>query len=237
MSIEIPDYVGALKHKKARKIIRFLAENGGSATYKEIEEATKFTSSVIRHHLDRAELEFHVIQKRKRRSPYALAHRSPLCFLFSEDRKIAYFGLLGKGGTGIKDPETVTAKEILEQREGFNLEIVHVLTTSSGRQSWSQDQRLYEINPRWTICSDQEVTSVETIRKKMLKEVIEALRDHLVVMDCTSLNKPATIAYYKIASELMLPLIYVSEEKKSLSWIISKEDIMNEMSFDSELGA
>ena len=235
MSIELPDYVGALKHKKARKIIRFLAENGGSATYKEIEEATKLTSSVIRHHLNRAELEFHLIQKRKSRSPYALTHRSPLCFLFSKERerRIAYFGLLGKRSNGIKDPETVTAKEILERRQGFNFEIVHVLTTASGRQSWSQDQRLYEISPRWTICSDQEVTSVETIRKKMLKEVIETLRDHLVVMDCTSLNKPATIAYYKIASELMLPLVYVSEEKKSLTWIISSEDIMMKLGFDS----
>jgi DNA-binding transcriptional ArsR family regulator len=228
LSVDVLDYSRALKQENARKIIQFIAENGGSATYKEILDATSLTPSTIRHHLARLEIDFHLIRERKSRSPYSLVHRSPLCFIFSkrQGKKITYFGLLGKRDERDRDPETITAKEILD-RKGFEIESAYVLTTHSGIQSWSAEKRLEELNISWIVCSDKDVGSIQALTHKIWKRVSSELENHFVLMDCTSLTKPATIAYFKIASTLMLPLIYVSEENKTLTWIISIEEIRN----------
>jgi hypothetical protein len=48
-------------------------------------------------------------------------------------------------------------------------------------------------------------------------------------MDCTSLTKPATMAYYELASTYHVPLIYVYEGTGELKWLISKDTIRSKL--------
>jgi len=51
----------------------------------------------------------------------------------------------------------------------------------------------------------------------------------MVVIDCTSATKPATIAYYELAQEYMAPLIYVYEDGRSIKWLISKDTLKRKL--------
>ena len=63
------------------------------------------------------------------------------------------------------------------------------------------------------------------MKRKVLPQLETLLRNYLVIMDCTSATKPATIAYYELAQTYLIPLIYTYEKTKELKWLISKETI------------
>jgi hypothetical protein len=47
-------------------------------------------------------------------------------------------------------------------------------------------------------------------------------------MDCTGATKPATIAFYDVASSYLIPLMHVTEDGR-LKWIISRENIIRRL--------
>ena len=63
------------------------------------------------------------------------------------------------------------------------------------------------------------------MKRKVLPQLESLLRNYLVIMDCTSATKPATITYYELAQTYLIPLIYICEKTKELKWLISKETI------------
>jgi hypothetical protein len=48
-------------------------------------------------------------------------------------------------------------------------------------------------------------------------------------MDLTSGPRPAGIAFYELATQYKVPLIYVYEPKKKLRWLISTERLEKEI--------
>jgi len=66
-------------------------------------------------------------------------------------------------------------------------------------------------------------------KRKVLPQLESLLRNYIVIMDCTSATKPATIAYYEIAQTYLIPLIYIYEETKELKWLISRETIKEKL--------
>ncbi|MEM3694321.1 MAG: hypothetical protein QXI39_09920 [Candidatus Bathyarchaeia archaeon] len=67
---------------------------------------------------------------------------------------------------------------------------------------------------------------IDAVKERVRPQLESLLRSHVVIMDCASLTKPATIAYYELAREYRVPLIYVYEDTKRLKWLISKEDLL-----------
>jgi len=67
------------------------------------------------------------------------------------------------------------------------------------------------------------------VKNKVLPQLTSLLKEYIVIMDCTSATKPATIAYYELAQTYQIPLIYVYEETKELKWLISKETIKEKL--------
>ncbi|MEM3390598.1 MAG: hypothetical protein QW491_14515, partial [Thermoproteota archaeon] len=57
------------------------------------------------------------------------------------------------------------------------------------------------------------------------------LERHVVILDCTGLTKPATLALYELARTYCAPLVYVFEPEKRLQWCISKESIAKRLGY------
>ncbi|MBS7651073.1 hypothetical protein KEJ35_07000, partial [Candidatus Bathyarchaeota archaeon] len=91
------------------------------------------------------------------------------------------------------------------------------------------DWKDHRINCQWIICYGDEIIDIDAIQRKITPQLTALLREYSVIIDCTSSTKPATIAYYDLAQRFLIPCIYVSEEKKSIRWLISKESIMRRL--------
>ena len=82
-----------------------------------------------------------------------------------------------------------------------------------------------KLSYQWILCYEDEIAEVEKIEQKVKPQLLSLLKEYIVIMDCTSATKPATIAYYKLAQQLWVPLFYFYEEKNQLKWLISKESV------------
>jgi len=79
------------------------------------------------------------------------------------------------------------------------------------------------------------VESVEVFSADRVEPVLwTLLREYIVIMDCTSATKPATITYYELAQNYLIPLIYIYEKTTSLKWLVSKETIKKKLRIGSE---
>jgi len=78
---------------------------------------------------------------------------------------------------------------------------------------------------QWILCYEEEIIDIDAVKNKVSPQLESLLKNYVVIMDCTSATKPATIAYYELAQTYCIPLIYVYEETKKLKWLISKETI------------
>ena len=70
-----------------------------------------------------------------------------------------------------------------------------------------------------------EIIEIDAVKAKVVPQLQALLKEYVVVLDCTSATKPASIAFYEMAQEYLVPLIYVYEKTQSLKWLISKETI------------
>jgi len=216
---KMPDYIKAFSIENSRKVLEALSNKGGIATFSEIEAESGVKGSVLNHHLNRLQ-QLKVIQ-REVKGTYRLTFKTPLCLIFEPKQKtpIAYFGLLGRKESR-KEPEPQTALKLLEKKH-LKPDFTYVVTSPDAINDWKQLKLPYQ----WILCYEEEIINVDTVKQKVTPQLLSLLRDYMVIMDCTSATKPATIAYYELAQKLWIPLIYVYEETKQLKWLISKETI------------
>ncbi|MEM2703056.1 MAG: winged helix-turn-helix domain-containing protein [Candidatus Bathyarchaeia archaeon] len=222
-SMAMPDYQSALSSKNSIKIIEAIAKARGVASFSEIQSLSGVKDSVLTHHLNRLQ-RFHVIEKEVK-GTYRLTYKTPLCFIYPPKTRIpiAYFGLLGKKDSR-KEPEPQFAIKILEG-EGLRPDLAYVTTSPEALNDWKDIKLPYQ----WILCYEDEIANVDAVKRKVLPQLESLLRNYIVIMDCTSATKPATIAYYEIAQTYLIPLIYIYEETKELKWLISRETIKEKL--------
>jgi len=51
---------------------------------------------------------------------------------------------------------------------------------------------------RWILCYEDEIINIDTIKDKVTPQLESLMKDFIVIIDCTSATKPATIAYYEL---------------------------------------
>jgi len=223
MNESMPNYTTATTIRNSQKILESLARSGGVANFSEIEETSGVKGSVLVHHLNRLQA-LNVVEK-ETKGTYRLKYKTPLCFIFHPDKTVpfAYFGLLGKKEER-ETPETAVAIELLKQ-QGLNPSLKYVVTSPEALNSWKNLRLQYQ----WILCYEDEIIDVDSVKTKISPQLLSLLTNYVVIMDCTSATKPATIAYYELAQKLWIPLIYVYEETKQLKWLISKEDIQEKL--------
>lgn len=142
-----------------------------------------------------------------------LEYKTPRCYIFDSPKiSYAYLGLLGERGGRIES-ETETAINLLAG-EGFSFSRVTVVTTYGCAAEW---KGVAPSNVSWCLLEDEEISSVEIIESRVEANLPDLVRNYVLIMDCTSATKPATIAYYKLADNYHVPLVYVYEKKKELT--------------------
>ena len=220
--MRVVDYKSVLGKKNTRSILGTLAHVGGEIRFSDLWRSTGISKSTLNYNLvilARRE----IISREK--GLIRLKYKTPLCYIFDSPKTpYAYLGLLGERG-GRSESETETAIKLLEN-EGFTFKRVTILTTHRCAAEWEEAA---PSNANWYLLKDQEISMVETIESKTEAHLPDLTRDYILIMDCTSATNPATIAYYKIAIRHKIPLIYVYEKKRTLTWIISKEDLHKEL--------
>jgi len=219
MHTSMPNYKLAVSVENSRKVLATLARKGGILSFSQIEKLSGVTGSVLVHHLDRLQ-SLNVIEKMGR-GTYKIIHKTPLCFIFKTEKPTAtaYLGLLGRRDERPK-PEPEVAIKLLE-KEGYKPKLKYVVTSPEALQSWSTLKLPYQ----WILCYEDEIINVDAVKAKVKPQLLNLLRDNIVIMDCTSATKPATIAYYELAQQLWIPLIYVYEDTGELKWLISKTSL------------
>ncbi|MEM1659265.1 MAG: winged helix-turn-helix domain-containing protein [Candidatus Jordarchaeales archaeon] len=210
-----------LLRRKARAILKALALSGGEANFSQVARETGIPRSTLEYNLRLLEKGGLVV--RVGRGFIKLAVKTPLFYLFDAPCEYAYFGLLGERGER-KEAETDTAVKLLEM-EGVKPSKVVVVTTYRAASDWEKAS----VRAEWVLLSDQEITNVDSVEERVRGKLEELMRDYKVVMDCTAATKPATIAFYKMATALKVPLVYVYEKQKKLIWIISPDDLKRDL--------
>jgi hypothetical protein len=220
---DMPKYPIAVSVENSSRILEALANAGGVATFSEIEATSDVIGSVLTHHLNRLQ-KFNVIQ-RETKGTYRLRFKTPFCFLFETKQKvpISYLGLLGQRESRT-EPEPQVALGLLE-KEHLKPDLVYVVTSPEALNDWKDLKLPYH----WILCYDEEIINVDLVKTKITPQLLNLLENSIVVMDCTSATKPATIAYYELAQTYYIPLVYIYEETKQMKWLLSKETIKREL--------
>lgn len=215
----IPDYRKALAQRNRRKIVEAIAKMGGTANFSDIERSTGIKANVLVHNLNVLR-KFGVVDNITK-GTYRLRYKTPLCYIYQQPRPqdLAYFGLLGKKDDR-KIPETEVARQLLA-KEGFHPKLTYVLTSTEALEGWKSLKLQYQ----WIMCYENEISDIDAIKRKIEPQLESLLKDFLVILDCTSATKPATIAYYELAQKYLAPLIYVYEPVRKLKWLISKQSL------------
>lgn len=219
----MPNYSLAFSIENSRKVAEAIAKNGGIATFSQIQAASGVKGSVLNHHLNRLQ-RLKIIEKEVK-GTYRLTYRTPLCFIFPAKTKIpiAYLGLLGRRESRM-DPEPTIAVELLG-KEKLKPDLSYVVTSPEALNEWKNLKLPYQ----WILCYEEEIIDVDSVKQKILPQLKGLLKEYIVIMDCTSATKPATIAYYELAQTYYTPLIYIYEETRQLKWLISKDMIIKQL--------
>jgi len=213
-----PRYEEAMKLEKSQKVIHSLCKHSGIAKFSMIEKDTELGGGLLLHHLNRL-ISLGIVESDVK-GTYRLKYRTPLCYAFGA-RKVpfAYLGLLGRRDS-YKTPEPEVALNLLSN-EKIEPYLVYVLTSPEAVSDWKTEKLRYQ----WILCYGDEIIEIDEVQKRLLPQLEALLREYLVVVDCTSSTKPATIALYDLAQRYLIPCIYVSVEKKTLKWLISSDGI------------
>ena len=220
---KMPCYEDATANKNSRKIIQALAECGGVANFSQIGRRSGVKDAVLAYHLDR--LQSLNVVKREVKGTYRLTYKTPLCFIFETAPRVpmAYIGLLGRRETR-PEPETFIALELLK-KVGIRPKLMYVATSPEALNEWKELKLPYQ----WILCYGDEIIDIDAIKNKVIPQLESLLKDFVVIIDCTSATKPATIAYYELAQTYYAPLIYIYEATRQLKWLISKETIKKKL--------
>lgn len=201
------------RNKNVIKILECLCKNINS--FSEIKKFVGLNDASIAHYLRRL-ICYDIIQK-KGKGKYLLRRKTPLCYLFDDVDSFYYVGLLGKRDLH-NEPEPETAILLLMQ-EGIRIDKRIIFTTPEALYSWSNfDFSQYNIK----ILNTRDLLDISLIEKRLYETIMPEMNNGLIILDCTSLTKTATIAVYNIAIKLNIPLIYVYEDKNKLVWLIDR---------------
>lgn len=217
MNRHSPNYKKGMERENGRKVLLAIANLGGVASYAELEKRSGVHGSTLNYNLDRL-IALGLIDK-EGRGTYRLVYKTPLCFAIGNKQPVAYFGLLGRKEKH-EQPETQTALELLK-KQSIEPELVYVVTSADAFNNWKNLKLSYQ----FLMCYEEEIIDIDAVKRKILPQLKNLLREYVVIMDCTSATKPASVAYYELANEFYIPLVYVYEDSKRLKWLISRETI------------
>ena len=218
----------ALRFEKSINIINSLLRFNGLANFSTIERISGVRGGVLKHHLNRlSNLGF---ISRDFRGLYRLRYKGVFYTVLNFNKPYVYLGLLGRR-SGREMPETLVALKLLK-REWVKCCKAYIVTTSRALNEWGD----IDLNCSFTLCSGDEISDVNALRGKAKSIVEEVIEDYPIVMDCTGATKPATIAFYDVASSYLIPLMYVTEDER-LKWIISRENIIRKLNITLCSGA
>ena len=218
----------ALRFENSVKIINVLLKFNGLANFSTIERISGVKGGVLKHHLSRLSNLGFISKSFK--GIYRLRYKGIFYTVLNFKRPCIYLGLLGRRNNR-EIPETLVALKLLG-REGVECCKAYVVTTSKALSEWED----VDLNCSFTLCSGDEISDVNTLRGKTKSIVEEVIEDYPIVMDCTGATKPATIAFYDVASSYLIPLMYVTEDGR-LKWIISRENIIRRLNITLYSGA
>jgi DNA-binding transcriptional ArsR family regulator len=221
---EAPLYGEALKSEKRRRIVKALAELGGEASFSQIERASGVTGNTLVHNLNALQLKFRIIESPVK-GTYRLRFKTPLGYIFAPQKAhpLVYLGLLGRRDR--RDvPETKVALDLLKN-EGIIPQLIYVTTSVEALQEWKE----LELPYHWITAYESEIADIDAIKNKVRQQLKILIKDHVVILDCTSATKPATIAYYELANQYLTPLIYIYEPTGVLKWLISRQDLIRRL--------
>ena len=219
----MPDYTAAVSIQNSRRILKNALQKRRNGKF--LRNRSRIRSKRVRIKPPFEQTAETKSNRETVKGTYRLRFLTPLCFVFGSNQKIpvAYFRLLGRRGDR-KEPEPKTAISLLE-KEGLKPDLVYVVTSPNALAEWAD----LKLNYQWILCYEDEIADVEKIEQKVAPQLLSLLKEYNVIMDCTSATKPATIAYYKLAQQLWVPLIYFYEEKNQLKWLISKETVIQKL--------
>lgn len=235
-NFEIPDYQRATNTENGKRVLQALGRLGGEGNFAQIESQSKVQGPTSVHHLY-SMIQYGVLVKVSR-GTYRLRFKSPVCFIssnwgskYNRQTSFAYMGLLGRSSDR-EEPETLASINLL-RKEGIEPRIRYVATSFSAVSDWSRK----ELDCQWILCADEEIANISSLKKRVVPVLENLLQDHIVLLDCTSATKPATISFYQLAQEYLAPLVYVYEEQHKLEWLISRNDLAHRLGFERESNA
>jgi len=193
--MQVIDYKSALRQKNRRVILEGLANSGGEIKFTELRKKTGIPNNTFEHHLTILKLNKIITIEG---DTIRLERKTPLCYIFdSLGVPYAYLGLLGERKER-SETETETALKLLA-KENFKFERVMVVTTKKCENEWKE---VAPDNVEWNLIKNEEIKRIEAVESKIEQVLTDLIRKYILIMDCTSLTKPATIAYYKLATLL-----------------------------------
>lgn len=224
-----PRYDTAMQQPRKRAIIKAIAEEGGIARFSTIARITGVRDNVLVHHLNGLR-QLGIVESTvpaDSGGPYLLTYKTPLCFIFSQQQKdseqsMVYMGLLGERD-GRKESETAVALQLLKKDRGIKFDSTCVVTSVESAQQWSDIEGSRD---EWILLTNKQVSDIDSIKRKVESVLTRLIKQNMVIMDCTSLTKPATIAMYELAQKYLIPLVYVYEPQRKLKWLISRETLL-----------
>jgi len=208
-----------------REVLLALALLGGEARFNVITQlVSRKAKSTIDYNLK--VLEHGGLITRSHGGLIRIRFKTPLCLLVEcEEVDYAYFGLLGERNKR-EESETETALSLLRDTRNVSPRKIVVLTTHKAVAGW---ESLPNLGVEWILVSDEDISDVGRVFEKADSKARELVAEYRLIMDCTSGTKPATIAFYKLALKYYAPLVYVYEQSRKLSWIITTKNLQQQV--------
>jgi len=227
--------------RNAVKILAHIVKSGGSMRYSEIKRGLKMADGTLIHNLNRLIAEG-LLEKVGDTGLYRLPTKTPWLF-FSEDKErlgesLVYVGLLGMMRDEIEEPVYRTAISLLSREPdqsmdprtwglGVKPKYVYIVTSEEAKASWTG---LHDVD-NWILLTQDDLWDIDKVKEKLLKAVEPLMKDHAVVLDSTGDGKPPALAFYEVANDKLIPLIYVHRTPtvRKLRWLISPDDILRRL--------
>lgn len=185
------------------------------------DQKSKVNSSV-------SHLKYYNFVEGERYGPIRLKYRTPLCWLANTPNvPFAYIGLLGERRYPVSI--TDTAIELLKTDPNVGVEPERVVIVTSPKIVAEWDGAINVRVDEWKTMSEDELNDIDEVERRITWKIIELMRDYILIMDLTSGPRTAGIAFYELAIQFKIPLIYVYYPKKRLRWLNSRERLMREV--------
>jgi len=206
-----------------KKIIKYMGETCDKVFFSDLTHEFNLDSPYLSYKLKKL-INLGLVKKIKK-GVYELRYKTPLCFLFDKKNVNTYIGMLGLKNERT-DPEPKVAIDLLE-REGIKIKHVFIFATKETVNDW--ESFLAKSNFKLEIVEMDDIKRIENMENKVRRLLEDLMHEKVVILDCTSLTKMATIAFYKTAQKFYAPLIYIYEQTEELIWIQGRDEIMDQI--------